>query len=267
MLESREGSQFGKGGSPPRLAFSEGLGISGRAKRSSVAPLLPLGTPIDVVKHTAGESPPAMVARGHRGSIPRAPAGVSSASEMSLLRKKAGKIEDFVPELIVRHICTGIESGSPVEPPTVEHFPAVAMFADLSGFTMLSESLAAKGGLGAETLGFWLNRYFELLVKIVAKSGGDVFKFAGDALVVLWPPEPADERDTSPTRGSTFSPVSGASNLIFIWITTYISSLRLLPLVHLRKLQYELCVVMHSDLFEWPAYYFEFVWYFDVRLA
>ena len=28
----------------------------------------------------------------------------------------------------------------------------------------------------------------ELLVKAIGKSGGDIFKYAGDALIVLWPP-------------------------------------------------------------------------------
>ena len=43
-------------------------------------------------------------------------------------------------------------------------------------------------GFGAEELAFWLNRYFELLVKHISKAGGDVLKFAGDAILVLWPP-------------------------------------------------------------------------------
>lgn len=28
----------------------------------------------------------------------------------------------------------------------------------------------------------------ELLVKSISKSGGDIFKFAGDAMIVVWPP-------------------------------------------------------------------------------
>ena len=27
----------------------------------------------------------------------------------------------------------------------------------------------------------------ELLVKAIGKSGGDIFKFAGDAMIALWP--------------------------------------------------------------------------------
>jgi hypothetical protein len=210
MLDEQAGVRGRSSGSPPRPAQIDLLGISARMKRSSVAPLLPFGVPPEGSKPSSGDSPPTGHARGHRGSIPRAPMGPGASSEMPLLRKKAGKIEDFVPELVVRHICAGNESGAPVETPSVEHFPAVAMFADLSGFTHLCESLAAKGALGAETLGFWLNRYFELLVKIISKSGGDVFKFAGDALVVLWPPDQGEERDASPTRAGVFSPATAS---------------------------------------------------------
>ena len=33
-------------------------------------------------------------------------------------------------------------------------------------------------------------------VKVVARSGGDVFKFAGDAMIALWPPS-SDGGDTA----------------------------------------------------------------------
>jgi len=59
------------------------------------------------------------------------------------------------------------------------------MFADVSGFTNLSEKLASKGEEGLEILGFVLNRYMELLVKAISSSGGDIFKFAGDAIIAL----------------------------------------------------------------------------------
>ena len=63
------------------------------------------------------------------------------------------------------------------------------MFADVSGFTKLSETFASKGPQGAEELAFVLNRYMEQLVRHIARGGGDVFKFAGDAMLVLWVPE------------------------------------------------------------------------------
>ena len=63
----------------------------------------------------------------------------------------------------------------------------VSLFADISGFTKLSEKFSKKGRIGPEFLAFSLNRYMELLINIIGKNGGDIFKFAGDALLVIWP--------------------------------------------------------------------------------
>lgn len=63
------------------------------------------------------------------------------------------------------------------------------LLVDVSGFTALTEMLEASTDNGVEQLGFYLNRYFERLVKMLNASGGDVMKFAGDALIVLWQPE------------------------------------------------------------------------------
>lgn len=60
------------------------------------------------------------------------------------------------------------------------------MFADISGFTNLTETLSKKGPEGAEIIAFAINRYMELMVKEL--GGGDIFKFAGDAMIVVWPP-------------------------------------------------------------------------------
>lgn len=53
------------------------------------------------------------------------------------------------------------------------------MFADISGFTNLTETLSKLGNEGAELIAFAINRYMELLVSAISKSGGDIFKFAG----------------------------------------------------------------------------------------
>lgn len=66
------------------------------------------------------------------------------------------------------------------------------MFADISGFTILTESLSKIGAEGAELISIAINRYMELLVKGISRSGGDIFKFAGDAMIVLWPPPEGD---------------------------------------------------------------------------
>jgi adenylate cyclase 10 len=68
------------------------------------------------------------------------------------------------------------------------------MFADISGFTNLTETLSKLGPEGAELIAFVINRYMELLVKAVSQSGGDIFKFAGDAMIVIWPPSLLEDK-------------------------------------------------------------------------
>ena len=40
-----------------------------------------------------------------------------------------------------------------------------------------------------------MHRYMEFLVKAIGRSGGDVFKFAGDAMIVIWPPPSQIDRE------------------------------------------------------------------------
>src|SRR5438045_3745462 len=56
---------------------------------------------------------------------------------------------------------------------------------DISGFTKLSDLLARRGRQGAEDLVGTLARIFTLLLS-ASDDGGDVLKFAGDALLVLY---------------------------------------------------------------------------------
>lgn len=56
-----------------------------------------------------------------------------------------------------------------------------------SGFTAWTEQLAEQGPEGAETLTAVLNDYFGRVIDSIEESGGDLVKFAGDALLALWP--------------------------------------------------------------------------------
>src|SRR4051812_408718 len=64
---------------------------------------------------------------------------------------------------------------------------AVALFADVSGFTPMSEALARTGRRGAEDLTLILNRYFTHMIALLHDHGGIVCKFGGDALTVIFP--------------------------------------------------------------------------------
>jgi class 3 adenylate cyclase/tetratricopeptide (TPR) repeat protein len=60
-------------------------------------------------------------------------------------------------------------------------------FADISGFTALSERLARRGRVGAEELVQTLSGVFGEMVDIAAERGGQLLKFGGDALLFLFP--------------------------------------------------------------------------------
>lgn len=57
---------------------------------------------------------------------------------------------------------------------------------DLTGFTALAERLQAKGRVGAEELVLAVSGVFEGLIGIAYRRGGDVLKFRGDALLLLF---------------------------------------------------------------------------------
>ena len=61
------------------------------------------------------------------------------------------------------------------------------LFADISGFTALSEACAKKGAFGNEELAFCINRYMDGMVRHLNANGGDIIKFVGDAMIVMWP--------------------------------------------------------------------------------
>ncbi len=61
------------------------------------------------------------------------------------------------------------------------------VFADLSGFTALSERLAALGGkAGAEEMTAVLNEVFGELLDLAAVQGGEMLKYGGDAVLLLF---------------------------------------------------------------------------------
>jgi class 3 adenylate cyclase/tetratricopeptide (TPR) repeat protein len=60
-----------------------------------------------------------------------------------------------------------------------------AIFADVSGFTKLSEALAKKGREGAEQITETIEQIFGVLLGVAYERGGSLLKFGGDALL-LW---------------------------------------------------------------------------------
>ncbi|HLF27786.1 MAG TPA: adenylate/guanylate cyclase domain-containing protein [Anaerolineae bacterium] len=67
-----------------------------------------------------------------------------------------------------------------------EFLASTVLFADLSGFTAMSERLTALGRAGAETLTKVINDYFIVMRDIAAHHGGDLVLFGGDAMLLLF---------------------------------------------------------------------------------
>ncbi len=67
-----------------------------------------------------------------------------------------------------------------------QRFTAVVMFADISGFTAMSEALGQSGPAGTEELTMLLNSYFAPMIDLIQGYGGIIGKFSGDALTVLF---------------------------------------------------------------------------------
>ena len=65
-------------------------------------------------------------------------------------------------------------------------FEAAALFADASGFTQLTEKLSTLPD-GAERMCDAMNRFLTQVINCVHEHGGDVVKFAGDAVSVIFP--------------------------------------------------------------------------------
>jgi class 3 adenylate cyclase len=95
----------------------------------------------------------------------------------------------YLPGWVLRRLR---DDPTPTREAAVVRSAGGLVFADVSGFSNLAEKLARRGAVGAEEIGHYLDDYFGQLIDIVSAHGGDIVKFAGDALVAEW-----DDRDTS----------------------------------------------------------------------
>lgn len=64
--------------------------------------------------------------------------------------------------------------------PSIRHFHGALLFVDISGFTRLSQKM------DVDNLRKFINAYFTKLIDIVSKYEGEVIKFAGDAMYIIW---------------------------------------------------------------------------------
>ncbi len=91
----------------------------------------------------------------------------------------AADLTAFVPRLVPEWITVEPEARH-------RRIDGTLVFTDLSGFTAMSERLAALGKVGAEELTHHLDTTFTELVAASGGLGGTMLKFGGDALLIFF---------------------------------------------------------------------------------
>jgi class 3 adenylate cyclase/predicted ATPase len=96
-------------------------------------------------------------------------------------------IATYVPPSIIQIILAGAAPKSTTTEAEAGAMTGAVLFADVSGFTPLTEALAKKGAEGPEELTRLLNTYFSRMIALTEAEGGEVVKFSGDAVTVVFP--------------------------------------------------------------------------------
>jgi class 3 adenylate cyclase/tetratricopeptide (TPR) repeat protein len=87
-------------------------------------------------------------------------------------------VHRLVPDFILHEYAAGRTHGA---------FPAVGLFADISGFSTMTDVLMAHGQHGAEVLAAVMRAAFDPLIHSVYAHGGFVVLQAGDSFTALFP--------------------------------------------------------------------------------
>jgi class 3 adenylate cyclase/tetratricopeptide (TPR) repeat protein len=113
----------------------------------------------------------------------------------ALLQQCAGRLNRlaettsaYLPADLVTRLAAAPAPGQPAG----QFVEGTLLFADISGFTAMSEKLSRSGREGAEEITAVVNRYLSVMVAILHANRGQVMKFGGDAMLGLFPePESA----------------------------------------------------------------------------
>ncbi|MBM7846161.1 adenylate/guanylate cyclase domain-containing protein [Herpetosiphon giganteus] len=92
------------------------------------------------------------------------------------------QISSFLPRYVLQRLI----DEQQLRQPLAEDQLATVLFADFSGFSRLSEQFAYDQTTILEYISDVLNDSFSQLIDTVIAHGGDVVKFAGDALIAIW---------------------------------------------------------------------------------
>eukprot|EP00056_Hartaetosiga_gracilis_P002016 m.49654 g.49654 ORF g.49654 m.49654 type:complete len:1204 (+) comp10873_c0_seq4:170-3781(+) len=115
------------------------------------------------------------------------------------------QLTSFISRVLHKHL---VKIKDKAEEPSGSMQEGAVLFADASGFTKMTQKLS-KHENGAEELTKIINAFFGALLVIVDSFGGDVVKFSGDAVTIVWFVDPEEgER----TNGFVCSNIAMATN-------------------------------------------------------
>ncbi len=100
---------------------------------------------------------------------------------------ETGRLAPYVPRALLARVARPLEGlGETVQ--------CTMVFADVSGFTRLSERLARHGKEGAEQLVDVINTCFSALLSEAYSRGGSLVKFGGDAMALMFYDQEGDQQ-------------------------------------------------------------------------
>lgn len=186
LAQSSTGSGSGRTPSPP--IPPKGGGISDYARTSGGSSDKRRGSvdfsKIPPLKRAPGERTVSTALRLRRQGFRSSKSGVNNFAVKSLRRGSdewAMLIRPFVADIVFRSLeYRRFQSEVSFHPYSCQ---AAVLFVDLSNYSKISAALSHRG---AHTLSNIVNGYLARLLEIVHSYGGDVVKFAGDAVLIVW---------------------------------------------------------------------------------
>ena len=91
----------------------------------------------------------------------------------------------YLPAQVIKYVLDG-KIKQKQEYPIEFGMNTAALYAELSGITR-AEKISKTVIKSPEYFSFTFNKFMELLINIIGKNGGDIIKFVGEALMVIWP--------------------------------------------------------------------------------
>jgi tetratricopeptide (TPR) repeat protein len=111
-------------------------------------------------------------------------------------KSKFSYFQTFVPRAAIHTLMssTMLTAQATTEKDLDSHLKElVVLMVDISGFTRLSDRFQGLGQEGIDALTTTINNMFSIILDHVESWGGDVVKFAGDAVIVIWESPSAEE--------------------------------------------------------------------------